>query len=272
MEKQNQLSSERDYLQPNINSLPYFRAVLRAVEAKVYQAYDLPRPIYDLGCGDGHFESITFDEKIDVGLDPWAAPLKEAVRSNGYDLVIQANGAAVPFTDGYFNSAFSNSVLEHIPDVDAVLRETNRVLAPEAPFLFCVPNHQFLSNLSVAQFLDKIHLNGLADQYRTFFNKISRHHHCDSPEVWQARLATHGFEVLDYWHYFSPKAFHILEWGHYFGLPALILKKLIGKWILVPSRWNLSLTRRLVSPAYQEDRRQPDGAYTFYIAKKTSKS
>ncbi len=137
-------TTKKDYLELNINSLPYFRGSLRAVEAKVYQEYELPHPIYDLGCGDGHFESITFDTKIDVGLDPWSAPLKEAVKTNGYDLVIQGNGDHVPFPDRTFKSAFSNSVLEHIPDVEAVLLETNRILEVGAPFIFCVPNHQFL--------------------------------------------------------------------------------------------------------------------------------
>jgi SAM-dependent methyltransferase len=263
-----QNETKKDFLALNINSLPYFRGLLRAVEAQVYQEYEFPRPIYDLGCGDGHFESITFDEKIDVGLDPWAPPLKEAAQSGGYDLVIQGNGDHVPFQDGTFNSAFSNSVLEHIPDVDAVVKETNRILSMDAPFIFCVPNHQFLGNLSVSNFLDRIHLKKLADLYRGFFNKISRHYHCDSPEVWRERLETNGFEIVDYWHYFSPHAFHLLEWGHYFGLPSLITKKLFGKWILIPQKWNLALTRAIIQSAYDEERRQENGAYSFYITKK----
>ena len=258
----------KDFLTLNINSLPYFRGLLRAVEMKVYQEYEFPKPIYDLGCGDGHFESITFDEKIDVGLDPWTPPLKEAVRTGGYDLVIQGNGGCVPFPDMWFKSAFSNSVLEHIPDVDAVVKETNRILAMDAPFIFCVPNHQFLGNLSISNFLDRIHLGKLADLYRRFFNKISRHHHCDSPEVWRERLEKYGFEIVDYWHYFSPHAFHLLEWGHYLGLPSLICKKLFGKWILIPKKWNLALTRAVLQSAYDEERRQEKGAYSFYITKK----
>ena len=40
---------ERDYLWLNLRELPYFRAVLRAVEARSYQQFDLPGPILDLG-------------------------------------------------------------------------------------------------------------------------------------------------------------------------------------------------------------------------------
>ena len=34
----------------------------------------------------------------------------------------------MPFADGYFASAISNSVLEHIPQVQAVLADLRRVL------------------------------------------------------------------------------------------------------------------------------------------------
>ena len=63
----------------------------------------------------------------------------------------------------------SNSVLEHIPNVEAVLKETGRVLRPGSPFVFCVPNHQFLSSLSIGRGLDKIGLRGLGDAYQNLF-------------------------------------------------------------------------------------------------------
>ena len=124
----------KDYFWLNLRELPYFRAMLRAVEAQFYQDFALPHPILDVGCGDGHFASITFDARLDVGIDPWGAPLKEAQRRGGYHTLMQADGACLPFPDGYFACAVSNSVLEHIPHVAAVLAETRRVLQPGAPF------------------------------------------------------------------------------------------------------------------------------------------
>lgn len=256
----------KDYLWLNLRDLPYFRALLRAVEARVYKEYELPSPTLDLGCGDGHFITTAFDTPLEVGIDPWAGPLKKAVVRGGHSLVVQGSGSAMPFVDGYFSSGISNSVLEHIPDLDAVLREAARVLKPGAPFLFCVPNHQFLSNLSISSWLDRVGLHGLGNLYRRFFNRISRHVNCDPPEVWSKRLACHGFEIDRWWHYFSPKAFHILEWGHYFGLPSWVLHALTRRWVLAPTRWNLTLTRKLIQPYYDEVIEQQMGAYTFYIA------
>ncbi len=62
----------------HISNLPYFRALLRAVEDRFYQDIQLPKPVFDLGSGDGHFASVAFDKKIDVGMDPWVAPTLEA--------------------------------------------------------------------------------------------------------------------------------------------------------------------------------------------------
>jgi SAM-dependent methyltransferase len=164
----------------------------------------------------------------------------------------------------------SNSVLEHIPMIDDVLVEVARVLQPGAPFVFCVPNHHFLTNLSVSSFFDRIGKRAIGDAYRRFFNRISRHHHCDSPEVWQERLERTGFKMDRCWHYFSPQALHVLEWGHYFGLPSLVTQKLFKRWILIPTQWNLAMTRALVEPYYNEEREQPQGSYSFYITHRKS--
>lgn len=256
----------KDYLWLNLKELPYFRGLLRAVEARAYQDMDLPAPTLDLGCGDGHFAGIAFERNLEVGVDPWWSPLKEAQKRASYRSLLQAEGASLPFPNRYFGSAVSNSVLEHIPHLDSVLTEVARVLQPGAVFIFCVPNHYFLTSLSVGKWFDQAGLHALGDIYRRFFNKISRHYHCDPPEVWQKRLEVAGFKVERWWHYFSAKALHILEWGHYWGLPSWISKLLTGRWILSATPWNLALTRRLVQPYYDEAPRQENGAYTFYIA------
>lgn len=259
---------EKDFLGLQLKDMPYFRAVLRAVECRFYQDYPLPSPTLDLGCGDGHFATLAFDRKLEVGIDPWTGPVIEAGLRGGYNLAVQGFGDKLPFSDDYFSSAVSNSVLEHIPDLEPVLAEMNRVLKPGAFFLFCVPNHNFLGNLSISAFLDRIGLRSVGDAYRRFFNQISRHQHCDSPEVWQARLEKTGFAIEKYWHYFSPRALHILEWGHYFGLPSWITRMVFGKWILGRMDWNLALTRAIVSPAFNEPAEQPKGSYTFYVVRK----
>ena len=258
----------KDFLWLQLRDLPYFRAVLRAVESRFYQGIELSRPVLDLGCGDGHFVTITFDKQIDFGIDPWTGPVKQAVQRGGYRLVIQGSGDEIPVPAGTFASVMSNSVLEHIPELDPVLAEVARVIQPGGLFVFCVPNHNFLDNLSVSTFFDRIGLHFLGNAYRAFFNRISRHYHCDSPQVWEERLACAGFRVERWWHYFSPKSLHVLEWGHYLGLPSLVTHFLFRRWILLKQPWNLTLAKAICQPAYDEPDSQPKGSYTFFITRR----
>lgn len=257
----------KDFLWLNIKDLPYFRGLLRAVEAQFYQQVDLPAPTLDIGCGDGQFAGLTFDRKIEVGLDPSYESLHEAAGRHTYQLLTEAGGGMMPYPSRYFSSAFSNSVLEHIPGVEEVLQETARVLEPGALFVFCVPNDRFNEQLSVNRFLEKLHLTGLARLYRNFFTVIARHRHLDGPEAWKNRLEAAGFVVVKWWHYFPPKSLAVLEWGHYLGLPSLITRKLMGRWILVPKYWNLMPVYRLLQP-YASATACDDGVCTFYITRR----
>ena len=253
------MGSQKDFLFLHLRDLPYFRAFLRAIESGYYQDLPLPAPVYDVGCGDGHFASLTFDRKLDVGLDPWRFSMREAKKYNAYSSLVEADGAFSPFPSDHFSSAVSNSVLEHIPHIDEVLKETARVLKPDAPFYFCVPNPRYFSALSLTKLFGR--------PYENWFRRISRVHHADDPEVWQKRLEQAGFTLERWWHYFSPSAMRVLEWGHYFGIPSVVARALTGKWIISRTKWNLSITEKFVK-RYSSPAPIPDGTFTFYIARK----
>jgi len=265
------LTSQRDLLWLNIRELPYFRGLMRAVEGRFYQNLPLESPTLDIGCGDGHFAQITFTRKIEIGVDPWFGPLQEARSRKVYELLLHSYGQNLPIPDESVASAVSNSVLEHIPDVQPVLNDISRVLKPGGIFYFCSPNHNFDNALSVARLLEKIGLRSLARAYRRLFDRISRHVHLDDPATWTARIEQAGMKVVRHWNYFSPKSLTRLEWGHYFGLPAWISKKLFGRWILTPTRWNLALTRKVIEPSWQEVQPRDDGVCTFFICQKVEK-
>lgn len=250
----------------HLSSLPYFRAFLRSVEDRYYQDISLAAPVLDLGSGDGHFASVAFEKKLDVGLDPWPAPTWEARQRDTYNLLVLGEGAQIPFDEGYFGSVISTSVLEHIPDIQPVLNDVARVLRPGGLFVFCVPNHRFGDSLWGRQFLEKLGLRKLAKAYSRLFNRISRHAHTDSPSVWQSRLDQAGLDIVDTWDYFPPKALHILEWGHPLGLPYLISKKLFGRWVLIPKRWALAVPWRLTR-SFLDEPGSERGVCSFFVAR-----
>lgn len=260
---------EVDFLKKNLADLPYFRALLRAVESRFYQNENLGSPVLDLGCGDGHFALVTFSKIKLTGIDPQWSSLYEAQKTQRYDFLLNSQGGKLPFKDKEFNSCFSNSVLEHIYDVDQVIDEIARVLKNNAIFVFCVPNQNFAKYLSIAVFFEKIKIHLLADRYRKFFNRISRHYCCDPYEIWKERLEKVGFNITDHWDYFSPSAIKCLEWGHYLGLPYWITKKIFGKWVIWPE-FNQTVVYSLVRKFYFENPYHVDGAYSFYVCRKTN--
>ncbi|MDX9952508.1 MAG: class I SAM-dependent methyltransferase [Anaerolineae bacterium] len=254
-------------LEQQLQELPAFRALLRAAEARFYADLPLRRPVLDLGCGDGHFASAAFPTGLEVGLDPWWGPLQEARTRGGYRQLTHALGAAMPFAAASFATVVSNSVLEHIPEVNPVLHEVARVLQPGGSFYFCVPGPNFRRFLSVARLLDALRLKGLAEAYRRLFDRISRHHTYDGPEGWQHRLEATGLTLERWWSYFSPGATAALEWGHPLGLPCVLAKALTGRWLLVPARWNLALTAALLR-RFDQEVLPAEGAYLFFVARK----
>src|SRR5690606_31000334 len=166
-----------------------------------------------------------------AGIDPWWNPLKKSQKAGIYEVLAQGMGDAMPFPDEYFTTIFSNSVLEHIPDLQPVLQESNRVLRPGGRLILTTPSHYFTEWLGGARYF--------GDGYRRFFNRISRHAHTDPPEQWAERLALAGYRIVRWQYYYSPQALRALEIGHVQGLPSAILHFLTGHWILAPWEENL---------------------------------
>ena len=258
---------DQDFLWPHLRDLPYFRATLRAVEARLMHEVDLKPPTLDLGSGDGHFASVVFDRPLDVGIDPAAAIMHEARQRHGHRLLVVADGAQLPHPDEYFASAISNSVLEHVDRLDEVLRELGRVLRPGAPFAITVPNPGYRGELSLPKWLSKFGLRTLGNAYEDWFMRMSRTKNLFDEAGWERRLEKAGFVVERTQRYFSPAALRMLEWGHYFGGPCLLPRVLTGRWILAPTRWNLWLTERFVRRYYVESF-SDDGTYTFLLARR----
>lgn len=257
----------KDFLWLHLKDLPYFRAILRANEACFYQDVVLPHPILDVGSGDGHFASVTFDEPLDIGVDPSLKTMREAKQRGSYRLLVQSDGAAIPLGDATAGSAVSNSVLEHIPHLDDVLADVARVLKPGAPFVFTVPNPGYRAELSFPAFLRRIRLPRLATAYEDYFMWMSRTKNMFYEEEWTERLARVGLEVEKTFRYFPPSSLHALEWGHYYGAPTLLPRWFVGRWILVPTRWNLRLTQKRMQ-RYYDARPHQKGTYSFYLARK----
>ncbi len=92
------------------------------------------RNVLDLGCGTGVVtrriaKNLTKDVKV-TGVDISAKLLDKARElSNGELMWQQCDGVALPFEDEVFDLIVMHTLLTHVPDPVAVLKEANRVLA-----------------------------------------------------------------------------------------------------------------------------------------------
>jgi SAM-dependent methyltransferase len=100
----------------------------------------------DLGCGDGHLIEIILrhvGQRDLVGLDIDPRETSLALGRNIYREVVTASADDLPFSDSQFDFVFSNSVLEHIHNIEGVLLEVARILRTGGSFLFTVPGADF---------------------------------------------------------------------------------------------------------------------------------
>ncbi len=257
----------RDFLALQLADMAPHRALLRAVECRFMSEAPLIHPVLDIGCGDGHFASIAYQEPIDVGLDPMDRDLQEAAtrRPAVYKEIVKGSATALPFSDASFATVVSNCVIEHIPDVDRTLREIHRVLLPGGSFATTLPSEHYPEFLLGSTLLRRIGLSRPAKAYGDFFNRISFHYHVDPPGVWEERLARAGLTMTAHAYYFSPRAHQAFDLAHYLGLPNLLTKRLAGRWVMHPAQMKPfeKWYRR-----YYEEPSPEAGAYQFLRCEK----
>jgi len=98
----------------------------------------------------------------------------------------------VPEPDGSFDWVLSNSVMEHIDDIERVLGEVARLLRPNGRLVVTVPGPDFhtllrgplVPGMSRIAYLDRL-------------DQRLAHRRYWSPAEWESALAPHGMRVTD---------------------------------------------------------------------------
>src|ERR1035437_5812332 len=114
-----------------VNPFYFARAGLR--DAMAQFAPQLSGKLLDVGCGSEPYRSLfTVDTYIGLDIDSDASR-QRGVADQLYD------GGVFPFSDGAFDPALCNQVLEHVFNPDVFLGEIARVLKPGGRLLLTVP-------------------------------------------------------------------------------------------------------------------------------------
>jgi SAM-dependent methyltransferase len=126
-------SYDEKYVRPGDEHFVALSLISALVEGYRYES------VLDVGAGTGRGVKYLLDHhpKVEVrGVEPVPAMIQQAEERNGVpaDLIVEGDGAALPFPGESFDVVCELGVLHHVSDPDAVVREMARV-ARRAVFL-----------------------------------------------------------------------------------------------------------------------------------------
>lgn len=257
----------KDCLHNLLKKAPTSWAIIRAIECELLSKIDFKPPILDIGCGNGLFAQTLFTKKklsIDVGVDINPGELKKAESTGIYKKLIQADAKALPFTDEKFATIFSNGVLEHIPNLNQVIREIARVLKAGGTFIATAPSKFFDEKLFYYQLFNSIYLIPLAKLYARIINLLFKHYNLLDHKEWKRLVSHNGMHLVKY-QYYNPSSVIKL---HDILLPLALLERIalflpVRQHLIVPLLKPLLLKRLTTKLG-----REKTGGSILIIAKK----
>ena len=240
------MNFNRNVLLHYMSMAPLALAFERYLECRLLERFPFDAPVLDIGCGDGLFAHILFSEKIDTGIDMNLRELARAKQLGAYVELMHVKGDSIPKPSGFYKTIISNSVLEHISDLEPVFKEIHRLLTPDGRFYMTVPTTCFEYNTIMNQLLTFLGLQRLAAQYRIFCSRfIWQQCHYHTLSGWEDLVSRVGFKVVESITY-NPKSICLMNDILYpFGVIGFFNKKLFNRWVLFPF-----LRRLLIYPIY----------------------
>lgn len=247
----------KDYLRQFIASRPVSHGLLRAIECRKLSNYEFVHPILDLGCGDGFFAKILLNNNmVDVGIDISPKEVAKAEKCGVYKEVRVASALKIPFPDNYFSTVLSNSVLEHIPQIDLALLEIARVLKKGGRLIFIVPRSISFRFFLYSWLLKKLGLLSLANYFLLKRHKVFGEYHCYDHGVWIEKLKRAGLNLEEYRYFHPREVVFISDFFLPFSILSLLNEKLFKKKTILPSKLRVIIFEKMLKKYYLLEREE----------------
>lgn len=263
-------SADERILKDYLSCAPVVLALIRAIDCRYFLEAKIEGRILDLGCGDGLFTKILFKssrDRVFAGIDLNLIELKKAKESNVYRYLVDGNITNLPFQSNYYDAVISNSVLEHVQDIDLAIKEINRILKTGGYLVFTVPSQYLSQHLFFSAVMKKIGLAYFATRYNAFKNKIWKHLHIYPAKVWIDKLNAHSLNIIRL-NYIHPQAVtRICDIFTLFGAVSLLWRKLFNRLVLFPGNFRGWLLSNFFRDLYYLE--SEEGSTLFIIAQKT---
>jgi ubiquinone/menaquinone biosynthesis C-methylase UbiE len=221
---------KKEFLEKYLAKAPISLALIRAAECRELSEENYLRPVLDIGSGNGLFTSILFKDSIDIGLDISCKEIKEAKKTSKYNYLVASNIEQISFKDETFSTIFSNSVFEHLTDLNKALKEIHRILKKDGTLIFTTYTGAFGDTLFYSKILAKLGLPKIADFYSKTINQVFNHKNLISLEEWEGILSKNGFKVIEFKQYLPEKIMNMFDFFLPFSLFNLLWMKFFLKW------------------------------------------
>jgi ubiquinone/menaquinone biosynthesis C-methylase UbiE len=180
----------------------------------------------DLGCGDGKLTSIAFNGKLMdglsvVGIDGDEYEARQAPHSFSYARIHTCWASDIPEPSETFDHVISNSVLEHIQNIEQTIQEVARLLKNGGMLVFTVPSPGFHDCL-----YGPLNPHISRQAYLQELDQRLAHYRYWSADEWQKILARHNLIIRDQVEYFNRN--EVRRWESISRFTAGVLYALTG--------------------------------------------
>ncbi len=201
--------------------------------------YACPGPILDVGCGDGLFARIAFDDAEVWGIDIDAAEGRWAAASQAYAQIVLGDVTRASLPRAFFETCVANCSLERVPRIDLALKNIYSALSPGGTAYLFVPSADWASHLNSARWAARLGVPALGAAIQNAIDRQFRHHHLYDAAGWRDVVARSGLRVLEVEPVLSTASTVAFEAFLLPSLLGLLNKKLTTRWTNFPParRW-----------------------------------
>ena len=214
--------------------VPTALAIKECARLSVVRRYPCPGPILDVGCGDGLFARMAFDDVEVWGIDIDAAEGRWAAASQAYSQVILGDVTRATLPEAFFATCVANCSLEHVPRLDLALRNILNALRPGGVAYLFVPALDWAAHLTSARVLSRLGAPALGRQVQRSIDRQFRHHHLYDADGWRRVVLEAGLQALAIEPVLSTATTVAFEAFLLPSLAGLVNKRLTTRWTNFP--------------------------------------
>jgi len=214
---------------------PIALCIKECARLAAFRGYGVKGPILDVGCGDGLFAKIAFDEEEVWGIDIDGSEGRWAQASRAYSQIVLGDITKAHLPASFFKSCVANCSLEHVPDIQAALSTINASLVPGGFAYLFVPNKEWASKFVSVRVVNAALGAKIGTLLQEFIDEFFKHEHLHDEAGWRDVVDRSPLELVEVTPILSTSTTMAFE---AFLLPSLagwLNKKLTTRWTNFPA-------------------------------------